>query len=121
MRPTSKCHGTLIRAQRGRSDVFFANAFDLPGRAEFKVASHCLIGAATPPRRRGKYPYPDSNSFTRSPRLFSLLHTIPTAADYYKYGGLCQRRPVLNFLRTLSTSRSAFSTASAAFVASAAT
>ena len=62
LRPTNKCHATLIRAQRGRSDRCCEKASDLPGRADFKVASHCLIGAAPPPRRRGKYEYGHSAS-----------------------------------------------------------
>ena len=36
LRPTNKCHATLIRAQRGRSDVS-QRAFDLPGRAESRT------------------------------------------------------------------------------------
>src|SRR5262249_43790485 len=56
LRPTNKCHVTFVRAQRGRSDAFLQEAFDLPGRAECDVALHSLIGAATPPQRRGNLP-----------------------------------------------------------------
>jgi hypothetical protein len=38
----NKCHATLNRAQRGRSCVVLQQAFDLPGRAESKVALHLL-------------------------------------------------------------------------------
>src|SRR5262245_28642600 len=53
-RPIRQCNATLNRAQRGRSGNLSQQWFDLPGRAEFKVAIHYLIGAAAPPRRRGK-------------------------------------------------------------------
>jgi hypothetical protein len=57
MRPLNKCLATLDRAQLGRSDILLQHLFDLPGSAEFKVARHLLIGAATPPRRRGIQPF----------------------------------------------------------------
>jgi len=58
LRPINRCHATVIRAQRG-SHTPSQQASDLPGRAEFKVAWHCLIGASTPPRRRGNVQAPN--------------------------------------------------------------
>jgi len=36
----------LNQGAAGEVNVLSQRVFDLPGRAEFKVASHCLIGAA---------------------------------------------------------------------------
>ena len=44
----------LNQGAAGEVRRLVAVAFDLPRRTEFKVASHYLIGAATPPQRRGK-------------------------------------------------------------------
>jgi len=44
----------LKQGAAGEVRTWLQEWFDLPGRAESTVAYICLIGAATPPRRRGK-------------------------------------------------------------------
>jgi hypothetical protein len=41
-RRSSRCHVTSISALRGRSERLSQEVFDLPGRAESKVAFHLL-------------------------------------------------------------------------------
>jgi hypothetical protein len=53
LRPANKCHATLNRAQRGRSYALL-QAFDLPGRAESKVALHLLDRRGHPSSKEGK-------------------------------------------------------------------
>ena len=38
LRPTNKCHPYLSQGTAGEVRTFSQQAFDLPGRAEFKVA-----------------------------------------------------------------------------------
>jgi hypothetical protein len=54
LRPTNKCHATLIRAQRGRSYGSLQKAFDLPGRAESKVALHLFDRRGHASSKEGK-------------------------------------------------------------------
>jgi hypothetical protein len=54
LRPPSKCHGTLNRAQQGRSYVFSQQAFDLPCRAEIKVTRHLLDRRGHPSSKEGE-------------------------------------------------------------------
>src|SRR5262249_4815622 len=65
-----------------------------PGRAEFKLAIHYLIGAAAPPRRRGKSlrVYLE-NSHTLSITRFDLNHFPATA--FGATSGTCLRNESL--------------------------
>jgi len=66
LRPASECHATLNRAQRGaqrkrdstqhleRSYILLQQAFDLPGRAEFKVTWHSLDRRGYSSSKEGK-------------------------------------------------------------------
>ena len=49
--PSSKCNATLIRAQRGRSEVGLL--YDLPRRADFKEALHLLDRRVDPSLKEG--------------------------------------------------------------------
>jgi len=60
MRPTNKCHVTLVRAQRGRSYTSRHEASDLPGRAESAVALHLFDRRGHPSSKEGKTKKPEN-------------------------------------------------------------
>src|SRR5262249_25945222 len=73
LRPTNRCNATLDRAQRRRSETLLHDWFDLPGRAETKVASHFLDRRGRPSFEEGnRSSLNSSNSLTPSSR-----HLLP--------------------------------------------
>jgi multidrug efflux system outer membrane protein len=83
-RPTNKCHATLNRAQRGRSYVWLQQAFDLPGRAEFKVTSHLLDRRGHPSSKEGKN--------AETPIHSHLLKPVPTVDQQFVGVGFSRGR-----------------------------
>ena len=57
LRPIKKWHATLNRARQGRSERLLQREFDLPGRAESKVALHLLDRRGHPSFEEGIVPY----------------------------------------------------------------
>jgi len=55
LRPFNKRHATLKQGAAGEViRLFLQQAFDLPGRAEFKVTSHLLYRRGHPSSKEGK-------------------------------------------------------------------
>src|SRR5262249_37143862 len=65
LRPTNKCHATLNRAQRGRSEPSCDSGLTSPAAPNLRERDISLIGAATPPGRGGNRSFQHSSySFT---------------------------------------------------------
>ena len=55
LRPSKKCHATLNRAQRGRSETCFRKRLT-PGFADLNVATHLLDRLGYPSSKEGPKP-----------------------------------------------------------------
>jgi hypothetical protein len=62
-RRSSRCHVTAVSALRGRSERLPQQVFDLPGRAESKVAFHLFRRRGHPSFKEGILPFADVRSF----------------------------------------------------------
>src|SRR5215510_2774770 len=54
LRPKKKCHATLNKGAAGQVRNLFQDRFDLPGRADFKVARHLLDRRGHPSSKEGQ-------------------------------------------------------------------
>src|SRR5262249_46940784 len=82
LRPTNKCHATLIRAQRGRSDAFLQQASEFPGRVDFDVTSHFLDPRGTPSSKERKSQYSSP-----PPRLESGMYIVIALSGFCAMAG----------------------------------
>src|SRR5262249_34090425 len=82
LRPTNKCHATLIRAQRGRSDAFLQQASEFPGRADFEVTSHFLDRRGNPSSKERKSRYSSPST-----RLESGMYIVIALSGFCAMAG----------------------------------